>query len=72
MIYDKYIFDVPRLLDICSLYAVNNKDLLTKMIGNIFKQQPAYHHDLQQAIQSIQEVISVIGILILISIGMFR
>ena len=72
MIYDNYIFDVPRLLDICSLYAVNNKELLTKMVGNIFKQQPAYNHDLQHAIQSIQEVIFFIGLFILISMRIFR
>ena len=28
-IYDNYIFDIPRLFDICSLYAINNKELLT-------------------------------------------
>ncbi len=56
IIYDNYIFDIPRLFDICSLYAINNKELLTKMIGNIFKQQPGYSKDLQHAIQSIQDV----------------
>jgi len=44
------------LFDICSLYAINNKELLTKMIENIFKQQPGYNKDLQHAIQSIQDV----------------
>ncbi|CAF1338548.1 unnamed protein product [Rotaria sordida] len=42
VIYDNYIFDIPRLFDICSLYAIHNKVLLSKMIGNIFKQQQAY------------------------------
>ena len=58
LIYDNYIFDIPRLFDICSLYSSNNKDLLTKMIGNIFKQQPGYRKDLQHALQSIKEVIN--------------
>lgn len=56
MIYDNYIFDIPRLFDICSIYAINNKDLLSKMIGNIFKQQPGYTRDLIGAIESIKNV----------------
>ncbi|CAF1124674.1 unnamed protein product [Adineta steineri] len=58
VIYDNYIFDIPRLFDICSLYAINNKELLSKMIGNIFKQQEAYHNDLTNAIVSIKDVIT--------------
>ena len=56
VIYDNYIFDIPRLFDICSLYAINNKELLSKMIGNIFKQQQAYTNDLRSAIKSIIDV----------------
>jgi activating signal cointegrator complex subunit 2 len=58
IIYENYIFDIPRLFDICSLYAIHNKELLSKMIGNIFKQQQGYNKDLQHAIQSIQDVIT--------------
>ncbi|CAF1603675.1 unnamed protein product [Adineta ricciae] len=57
-IYDNYIFDIPRIFDICSLYAINNKELLSKMIGNIFKQQDTYHNDLKNAIRAITEVIT--------------
>ncbi|CAF3919862.1 unnamed protein product [Rotaria sordida] len=56
VIYDNYIFDIPRLFDICSLYAIHNKVLLSKMIGNIFKQQQAYSKDLKDAIKSIKDV----------------
>ncbi|CAF3834053.1 unnamed protein product [Rotaria sordida] len=56
VIYDNYIFDIPRLFDICSLYAIHNKVLLSKMIGNIFKQQQAYSRDLKDAIKSIKDV----------------
>ncbi|CAF4424900.1 unnamed protein product [Rotaria socialis] len=58
VIYDNYIFDIPRLFDICSLYAINNKELLSKMIGNIFKQQEGYTRDLSDAIKSIKDVIT--------------
>ncbi|CAF1137686.1 unnamed protein product [Rotaria sordida] len=58
VIYDNYIFDIPRLFDICSLYAIHNKVLLSKMIGNIFKQQQAYSKDLKDAIKSIKDVIA--------------
>lgn len=55
-IYENYIFDIPRLFDICSLYALTNGELLGKMIGNIFKQQAKYLDDLKIAIESIVEV----------------
>ncbi|CAM4820197.1 unnamed protein product [Rotaria magnacalcarata] len=58
VIYDNYIFDIPRLFDICSLYAINNKELLSKMIGNIFKQQEGYTRDLSDAIKSIKDVVT--------------
>ena len=55
-IYENYIFDIPRLFDICSLYALSNRELLSKMLGNIFKQQPKYLDDMTIAIESINEV----------------
>ncbi|CAF0817250.1 unnamed protein product [Didymodactylos carnosus] len=56
-IYDNYIFDIPRILDICSLYAINNKELLSKMINNIFKQQPKFLEDLKVGVNAIKDVI---------------
>ena len=49
MIYDHFIFDIPRIFDISSLYAMTNRDLLTKMLGNVFQQQSKYFDDLRVA-----------------------
>jgi len=46
MIYDKFIMDVPKLLDICSLFPDCNKEITKKMVANIFKVQPKYSDDL--------------------------
>ena len=53
VIYDNFIFDVPKLLDLCSLYAQNNGALLSKMIGNIFTQQPKYFDDLRATLPTL-------------------
>ena len=53
IIYNNFIFDVPKLLDLCSLYAQNNGALLSKMIGNIFTQQPKYFDDLRATLPTL-------------------
>ena len=37
LIYDKYIIDIPKLLDICSLFPDCNKEITKKMVANVFK-----------------------------------
>ena len=44
-IYDKRLFDMPKLLDLCAIYGEANKELVAKMVGNIFKRQPRYEED---------------------------
>ncbi|XP_038065905.1 activating signal cointegrator 1 complex subunit 2-like isoform X2 [Patiria miniata] len=53
IIYDNYLFDVAKLMELCVLYGGGNADLLTKMIDNIFRNQPKYMDDLMAVIPTI-------------------
>ncbi|XP_061409946.1 activating signal cointegrator 1 complex subunit 2 isoform X1 [Lethenteron reissneri] len=61
VIYNNFLFDVPKILDLCALYGRGNGALLSKMIGNIFKKQPAYLSDLEESIPTILQVFDMIA-----------
>lgn len=54
IIYENYLFDACKLLDLCILYGPTNPSLLAKMISNIFTQQPKYYEDLAHITDSIK------------------
>lgn len=56
ILYENFLFDIPKLFDLCVLYGEGNKQLLTKMIDNIFTQQPKYNDDLAQTINTFGQV----------------
>ena len=57
IIYDRYLFDIPRILDLCSLYGASNKPLLAKMVENVFEKQPKYAEDWEGMVRgSVMEV----------------
>lgn len=56
ILYENFIFDMPKLMDLCVLYGHDNKALLAKMLNNIFTQQPKYNQDLQETIPTIIQV----------------
>lgn len=58
IIYNNYLFDIPKLLDICILFGKGNSSLLQKMISNIFQQQPSYYQDLDDSIPTLLQVFS--------------
>lgn len=60
IIYNNYLFDIPKILDLCVLYGKGNSQLLHKMIDNIFTQQPSYYGDLNETIPSIIQVFDII------------
>ena len=43
-------------MDLCTLYGATNGPLLSKMIGNIFTQQPKYQNDLVEVVPTILQV----------------
>uniref|UniRef100_A0A4W5KUD8 Activating signal cointegrator 1 complex subunit 2 n=1 Tax=Hucho hucho TaxID=62062 RepID=A0A4W5KUD8_9TELE len=56
IIYNNFLFDIPKILDLCVLFGKGNSQLLHKMIENIFTQQPCYYGDLDEAVISVLQV----------------
>ncbi|XP_074652104.1 activating signal cointegrator 1 complex subunit 2-like isoform X2 [Tubulanus polymorphus] len=56
IIYENFIFDIPKLMDLCALYKNGNIALLSKMIENIFNQQPKYYDDLRAIVPTLFQV----------------
>ena len=56
ILYENFIFDIPKIMDLCALYGATNGPLLSKMIGNIFTQQPKYQNDLVEVVPTILQV----------------
>ena len=59
ILYQHFLFDIPKIFDLCSIYGQDNSALLGKMISNVFSTQPRYLQDLSATIDSIYEVQSV-------------
>uniref|UniRef100_A0A8C3WU70 Activating signal cointegrator 1 complex subunit 2 n=1 Tax=Catagonus wagneri TaxID=51154 RepID=A0A8C3WU70_9CETA len=58
ILYNNFLFDIPKILDLCVLFGKGNSPLLQKMIGNIFIQQPSYYNDLDATMPTILQVFS--------------
>jgi len=46
MLYDKYLMELPKILDMCVLFSPCNKVITSKMVENVFKYQNQYMTDL--------------------------
>ncbi|XP_051924893.1 activating signal cointegrator 1 complex subunit 2 [Hippocampus zosterae] len=60
ILYENFLFDVPKMMDLCALFGKGNGVLLRKMIENIFLQQPSYYRDLEDTVPTILEVFDTI------------
>uniref|UniRef100_H3DD27 Activating signal cointegrator 1 complex subunit 2 n=1 Tax=Tetraodon nigroviridis TaxID=99883 RepID=H3DD27_TETNG len=60
IIYDNFLFDIPKILDLCVLFGKGNSQLLHKMIENIFTQQPSYYGDLEKTVPTVLQVFDTI------------
>ncbi|XP_030647122.1 activating signal cointegrator 1 complex subunit 2 [Chanos chanos] len=60
IIYNNFLFDIPKILDLCVLFGKGNSQLLHKMIDNIFTQQPSYYGDLDDTVPSMIQVLDMI------------
>ncbi|MGH0140546.1 UNVERIFIED_CONTAM: hypothetical protein FKN15_030754 [Acipenser sinensis] len=56
IIYNNFLFDIPKILDLCVLFGKGNGMLLNKMIENIFTQQPGYYSDLDETVPTVLQV----------------
>lgn len=57
ILYENFLFDIPKIIDICSLFGQTNGQILSKMISNIFTHQPKYLDDLRETVPTILQVI---------------
>ncbi|XP_010764361.1 activating signal cointegrator 1 complex subunit 2-like, partial [Notothenia coriiceps] len=53
IIYENFLFDIPKFLDLCVLFGKGNSQLLHKMIENIFTNQPSYYVDLDETVPTV-------------------
>ncbi|XP_074015418.1 activating signal cointegrator 1 complex subunit 2 isoform X6 [Numenius arquata] len=56
IIYNNFLFDIPKILDLCVLFGKGNSLLLQKMIENIFTWQPSYFSDLDETLPTVLQV----------------
>lgn len=56
LLYNKYIFTIPMILDLCQQYGRDNKKIIEKIINSAFTLQPLYKEDLKKASSFIMQV----------------
>jgi len=61
MIYDQFILDMPKIIDMCSLFRSCNLDITRKMVENIFKVQPKYFEDLFTTAETLSKAFDNVG-----------
>lgn len=52
-LYSKFIFDVPKLIDICTVYGNAHptvRAMITQMVEVVLKCNPKYNHDVNEAL----------------------
>ena len=54
LLYNQWIFDIPRLLDFCAIYALSNPSITNQIMTYIFKIQPKYNQDLEHALDLVK------------------
>ena len=46
LLYEKFLLELPRILDMCVLFSACSPAITAKMVGNVFRHQPQYTSDL--------------------------
>lgn len=54
LIYNHFLFDIPKILDLCVLY--NKNPVLSKLIENLFNAQKSYYEDFKLCLKDINKV----------------
>ncbi|XP_037088858.1 activating signal cointegrator 1 complex subunit 2-like [Pollicipes pollicipes] len=57
LVYDNYLWDMARLMDLCAVYAASNEQLLGRQLATLFCHQPAYVEDLQLTVHALPELL---------------
>lgn len=56
MLYDHYVFDIPRLMDICALYGHLESDSTVNIVQTVFVCQRKYCDDLKESFRTLFDV----------------
>ncbi|KAL7634927.1 UNVERIFIED_CONTAM: hypothetical protein RMT77_015308 [Armadillidium vulgare] len=57
LIYDNFIYDICKILDLCILYGISNSPLLERLLSCVFTHQPKYYNDLSEFCLSLFSVL---------------
>ncbi|KAI6656755.1 Activating signal cointegrator 1 complex subunit 2 [Oopsacas minuta] len=60
LLYDNYLFDLPKILDLCQIFS-SNRNLLGEMLEGIFRKQKKYFYDIQEMIRTTLSMLSKIS-----------
>lgn len=58
IVYEKNIFNIPKMFDICNLYGNSNFKLVRNMLVNLFTLQPKYLEDLEKNIPQLTQLLN--------------
>lgn len=61
LIYDHFVIDIPRLMDLCILFHPVSPKIVAKMVENVFKCQKNYESDLKDTLESIMTSMGTVG-----------
>eukprot|EP01083_Nonionella_stella_P278628 947622_1 len=61
LLYDNWLFDIPKLFDVCVLYSHAAPELTRQLVKGVFDAQPKYWSDLMQALKVIRELLQKIS-----------
>lgn len=56
LLYEKYIFTVPIIFDLCQLYGRENAKIMERILNSLFTLEPQYNNDLQKTVPCLIEV----------------
>lgn len=54
IVYDNWLLDVPKLLDLAAVYGGSNPDIMKKLIENAFKANENYDQDILDFFSSVE------------------
>ncbi|CDW72771.1 UNKNOWN [Stylonychia lemnae] len=57
LVYDNWVFDMAKVIDIAAVYGKSNQDIVHKIINNIFENDKRYVEDFKEAVDSLFKLI---------------
>jgi hypothetical protein len=57
LVYDNWIFDMAKLIDIASVYGKSNRDTVQKIISNVFENDKRFVQDFKECVDMLLNLI---------------